>query len=47
MEYNHLLVSQLDSQRAYFEGLLHKQAGLLCACAPGMQEQFCLEQVNR
>lgn len=26
IEYNHLLVSQLDSQRAYFEGLLSKQA---------------------
>ncbi|KAK9813824.1 hypothetical protein WJX73_000232 [Symbiochloris irregularis] len=26
VEYNHLLVSQLDSQRGYFEGLLHKQA---------------------
>lgn len=26
-EYNHLLVSQLDSQRQYFEGLLRKQEG--------------------
>ena len=24
-EYNHLLVSQLDSQRQYYEGLLRKQ----------------------
>ena len=25
-EYSHLLVSQLDAQRAYFEGLLQRQA---------------------
>jgi hypothetical protein len=26
-EYNHLLASQLDSQRAYYEGLLAQQVG--------------------
>ncbi len=29
-EYNHLLTSQLDSQRAYYEGLLAQQVRICC-----------------
>ncbi|KAK9837153.1 hypothetical protein WJX81_006530 [Elliptochloris bilobata] len=36
-EYSHLLVSQLDAQRAYFEGLLQRQASEAEACSSEAQ----------